>query len=490
MNNKNRFHLDSLKAETGRQSTNVIPSAIGKQPRDNQKNLRIERSPNSSNKLTFGRTNLKSPDIPKITPFSNRYNKSTYNLKKITQFVGKSPIKTREISQSFHQPTEVPTFNTQPNESESEVTTFRATFNAKASTDSELSELLKSYMGGFSQHESSCITTFCVKHQDAKTEFFTRFGQLMVGFCSVCAVKYASNSLVIEPYRQTSANKSKQAQIDCFLKKIKDTKRHFNQKSIDLRQAQLIYDSIAIEDHKMLLEQLFDSMIETLKRQKEIMLGELSNWLDHCQSTSLKLVDDICADTRFIEKIERDIIDNYQSILDNVNQEDFDMILSHHQSQLAERQRLVDDIKPDFPKQMTQQETSRIKDKFAVSLTEELLRFYPGMEVKMPHYSIPTFKNFSPQNGDKGGILPINRPAISGSSKSSKHFPQSAQKDQNLMDSDLKNIPSIDNFMSQEADDQVRTDSHKEDYLPKQDSDDRFWEEGRGNCFLNVDPSK
>lgn len=490
MHNKNRFLLDSLKTEAGRHSTVVGSSAAVKQPRDNHKNLRLERSPNSSNKLTFGRANLKSPDISRATPFSNRYNKSTYNLKKITQGVGKSPIRTRDVSQSFTQHTEVPTLHTQSSEPDSEITTTRATFNPKAATDAELSELLKSYMGGFSQYESSCITTFCVKHQDAKTEFFTRFGQLMVGFCSVCAVKYASNSLVIEPYRQTAIKKSKQAQIDGFLKKIGETKRHFNQKATDLTKAQRVCDIISIDEQKTHLEEMFDSMIESLKLQKEMMLGELSNWFDGCRSAGLKSVENICSDTRFIEKIERDILDNYQSILDNVNQDDFDMILSHHQAQLAERQRLVEDIRPDFPKPITSQETSRIKDKFAASLREELLRFYPGIEAKMPHYSMPTFKNFSPQNGDKGGIVPVNRLAISSSSKSNKRSPQSTPKDQSLMDSDLKNIPSIDNFMSQEADDQVRTDSHKEDYLPQNDSDDRFWEEGRGNCFLNVDPSK
>jgi hypothetical protein len=489
MHAKAKAFLENLRTEPSRNS--AVPNFSGTKNFDRPRALRTEKSPNS-HKGNLGRQLLKSPDINCSSVYSSRYNKSSTNILKNPGSITKPGLTAaiKEPSQSFQRSKEVQISTFSRSDADPEVTE-RATISAPASkkpVEAELSECLKRYMGGFSQFENSCVTTYCVNHQDHKTEFCANFGQLLIGFCAACAVKFAAQSLPIRPYNPPKSRMSKKSQIDSFLRQIAQFKKVLAHKRGDLSLANIFADKLDLADQRMHVEEMFEEMVRALRHQKDNYAESFVRYWNASKRSAEERLEILTTESKFIDKIEADISENYQSILENVKHEDFEMILAHHQAQFNDREKLVEKLSTDLPKTMTPQLATQFKEKLLATLDEQITASFPGIETKTIHFSLPTFKNFSPQNADKGGtkpMTPIPEEVVS-ETQSVRDLPHATR----LPDSDLKNIPSIDNFLDVVHSEQVLTDSHHGDYLQKQDSDERLWEDVKGNCFLSVDPSK
>lgn len=487
MHAKVKACLENLRTEPARNS--ALGNFSNPKNLDRQRPLRTEKSP-LTQKSNLGRQLLKSPDTNSSLLYSSRYNKSSSHLSKHPQPAMKSSLVSKDASQTLNRSKEVHLSSFHRCDAPTEVTerTTLGNGGAKNPVEAELTECLKRYMGGFSQYESSCVTTYCVNHQDSKTEFCASLGQLLIGFCPTCAVKFASQSLEVRPYAPKTPKMTKKCRIDAFLKQIGAFKKTVAQKRSDLTLAGVYADKLDVSGQRAAVEAVFEDLLKSLQQQKESYLDSLTRYWHAAKKTAEERQEVLAAESRFIDKIEADISDNYQSILDNVRQEDFDMILAHHQNQFVEREKLLDKLSAEPPRTMTGQLAAQLKEKVLAVLDEQMTAHFQGIELRVVHHSLPTFKNFSPQHPDKGNSKPFAPiPEEAGSeAHSGREAPASGQK----VDSTLKNIPSIDNFVEQNPSQQVLTDSHGDACFDRKDSDDKFWEEVKGNCFLSVDPTK
>lgn len=438
MKSKIRGIFENIKTEASRNSTK--PQIVNSKILEKNKIVRFDKSPVSSQRLFLCRSFLKSPEPSISNQVTSRKHKTPINKNKSQITLQKDSNVSKDISLYVPHALHDESYRSSNHEIEN---IPRPKASNRDKIEQELGDSLKIYTSGFSEFENSCVTKKCVKHTDKNTEFYWKINQVHMGFCASCAVKYAGMGLKVEPYKIITKPKiSKKDKIDEFLSECDSSRFVLAEKKRELLRFHGTIKKENIEQH-ILLENLFEMVSDIFQNQKEIFSTQLSKFFNKRQKLSDERLECLEVETRFVEKIEKDVSDNYQSILENVEYEDFDVILGHHKSQMSQKMEMVEKLKCEKEDLLNVSETRRITERIRDVLKDEINKIYPGIEFSSEKYLSPTFQNFSSQNiGIKFSPKEEKNDLKSVIAKSeTEELPKIEEEFQ------IKNIPSIENLM-------------------------------------------
>lgn len=471
MLNKAKPLLENCKPELSRNYKNTSPMST--KCLEKTRPIRLDKSPVSSQRMTVNRILGKSPENGISRFLTNRTQKTPQINKNSSFLMQKQKINHNDFSKVGKKTSILQVLSTKVTSEEF----IREKIQNSDCVEIELSEALKIYNSGFSEFQNSCVSNFCVNHTDKKTEFFSKMGQLFVGFCAICAVKYAGMSMSVNVFAAVKPTLTKKVKIEQFMSQIKTAKRLLVEKRVELLHTQSEQSGSTDEELRK-VEQLFDNLIRSFQQQKLGFHENLKLFFANRKRETEERIQILTQQTNLVEKIESDIYDNYDNILENVDPEDFEVILSHHQSQFAQNVRQVEQRTCPTPNIITEVELQRVGDKIKETFDAEMRKIYPRVSQTGKHCSIPTFKNFSPQNQEKR-IIEKENGGVGISQVQTRHFTVCTEPD-----SAFKNIPSIENFMEINLNSEFRKESMSSLKKDKFGSTDEFsTTKITGNCF-------
>lgn len=249
---------------------------------------------------------------------------------------------------------------------------------------------------------SISVNKYCLNHPIKLSEFSCQIDTIFAGFCATCAVKYASQNIQVNELHLKNNQKPRPARrelIDSFLSKIDRSKTHFTNKKNEIRTQKSVLQKL-VAKKKEVLERIFISLIDTLEKRKYLWDENLTQENLSEKQVADKHLEEIDSALKCVDKIKTDILENYQTIIDETGFQNFDAIFEHHQNLFEEKTAGVNKVDFQSQEAFTAINVKQIVDNIELFLEKQLT---DNFIARLPTQNKPLFNVESLQN------FPLNK---------------------------------------------------------------------------------
>lgn len=230
----------------------------------------------------------------------------------------------------------------------------------------------------------------CIFHPSRNSDFYSSLGDFNAGFCSSCAVKFAAQSLDMREVDLT-ASKGKASRkhcLDSLLKRIELSKPTFLSKKTELRTQKAALQK-TFARRKETLEKVFLSLIDTLEKRKYLWDENLAQQFSRDKKAVDKQLETVEANSKCVDKIKGDIVENYQAIVTGDNLDNFESIFDHHLQLFESNVSGVQELRPETDGCFEGVNVKEIVERTEAFLEKELERAYNGKAEEMLATEVP-----------------------------------------------------------------------------------------------------